>query len=90
VPGKSRHGKKKFSHRKKGKSVLVSSPLAAQQRVDTQPSEVITSHKVATPSAGVPMPTSAQYPYIVTELRGIGILTGIILVILVVLFLVLS
>ena len=90
MPSKSRHGKKKFLRRKKGKSMLLSSPQAIQQRVDTQPSEIITSHKEATPSAGVPIPTSAQYPYIVTELRGIGILSGIILVILVVLSLVLS
>jgi len=47
-----------------------------------------------TPSAGTPIPratlSTARYPYVVAELRRIGILAGITLAVLIVLALVLS
>jgi len=50
--------------------------------------------EVSVPSAKVPAPsvkvTTVSYPYIVTELRRIGILAGIMVVVLVVVFFILS
>jgi len=63
--------------------------MPAQQQVVAQPDKPAVPPKVAAPSVGAPTLTLARYPYVVTELRRIGILAGIILVILVVLFLVL-
>jgi len=63
----------------------TSPAMAAQQQVVAQPEQPITPPKVSAPSAGVPAPTLARYPHVVNELRRIGILAGIILVILVVL-----
>jgi len=84
MPGKSRHSRRS----KKGKGRQVSSTVAAQQQAVTQ------TPKPAAPSASAPTPlatlTAVRYPYIVTELRRIGILAGIMLVILVVLALILS
>ena len=94
MPGKSRHGKGKHPH--------LSKKSRARQRHDTValPQPVVTdAHQ---PAATISTPPSlrtpasprtsrvAQYPYITTELRRIGILAGIILVILIVLALVLS
>ena len=90
MPSKSRHRQRKISQSKKRRSMSVSPPLATQQPVEAQPSRPVAPPKVAAHSVRTPIPTSARYPYIVTELKSIGILTGIILVILVVLFLVLS
>jgi len=64
--------------------------MAAQQQVVAQPDKPVAPPKVAAPLAGMPTLTLARYPYVVTELRRIGILAGIILVILVVLFFVIS
>jgi len=95
MPGKSRHSKGKHPVRSKrkrgGRGSVVS---AAQQSPVSQ-----TGGPVPQPEASVPSPSTlapsatvatTRYPYIVTELRRIGILAGIILVILVVLALVLS
>jgi len=68
--------------------------MAAQQPAVTQAYKPAAAPKVAAPPASVPTPlatlTAVRHPYIVTELRRIGILAGIMLVILVVLALVLS
>ena len=90
MPSKSRHSQRKLSRRKRRKGTLVSPPPVSQQQAVAQPYKPVAPAKVAAPSAGVPVLTLARYPYIVTELKRIGILTGIILVILVALFLVLS
>ncbi len=89
MPGKSRHGRgKHLSRSKKGKSRRSPPAIAAQRQIVTQ------APKPAAPSAGVPVPmatpTPARYPYIIFELRRIGILAGIMLAILVGLALVLS
>jgi len=90
MPSKSRHGRRKLHRSKKRrKGTPISPAMAAQQQVVAQPDKSVVPPKVAAPSAGAPTLTLARYPYIVTELRRIGILAGIILVILVVLFLVL-
>jgi len=95
MPGKSRHGKGKHSFqskREKGKHRF--SATVVQQRVVAQANKPITPPKPSAPSVSVPTPraalTTARYPYIVAELRRIGILAGIMLVILFVLALVLS
>jgi len=94
MPGKSRHARRRLSRSKKRKGGQVSSAVAAQQPAVTQADKPAASPKVSAPSASVPSPlatlTAVRYPYIVTELRRIGILAGIMLVILIVLALVLS
>ena len=98
MPGKSHHGKRKLhpqSKKSKAKQRYVATS-AQQQMVAQAPKSPIPATVPATPasSASVPTPPPApkavQYPYITAELRRIGILAGIILVILVVLALVLS
>ncbi len=95
MPGKSRRKRKKYSiqsKRNKGRpsrpSVLGLQPAVAQTR------EPVSSPIVSVPSASVPTPVAkpaaTRYPYIATELRTIGILAGIMLVILIVLAKVLS
>ena len=94
MPGKkSRHakGKRSFqSKRKKGRH--YSSTIAAQQQAVAQTREPVAPPKLSTPPVSVPKAAlaTARYPYIVAELRRIGILAGIILAILIVLALVLS
>jgi len=95
MPGKSRYGKGKHpvrSKRKRGEHSSVA--RAAQQSPVSQTGEPIPQPEVSVPSPSTLAPSAtvatAHYPYIVTELRRIGILAGIILVILVVLALVLS
>ena len=94
MPGKSRHGRIKHSFQGKKKKSRRSHPAAvAQRQADIQISKPVASPKVATPSAGAraptPMLTAVRHPYILIELRRIGILAGMMLVILVVLALVL-
>ena len=80
------------SRKKRGK--FGASTKVAQQSVTTQTCEPVTPSQAAASSASVPTsmpaPTAVRYLFIVTELRRIGILAGIALVILVVLSLVLS
>jgi hypothetical protein len=77
--------------RKKGRP--SSSTVIAQQPSASQTNGTISQPKVPIPPARVPAPVSTptvvQYPYISTELRRIGILSGIMIAILVVLALVL-
>ncbi len=95
MPGKSRHGRGKYlpkSGKKKGKhdrsAMLVQSPAVTQNH------EPVPSPDVSVPSARVPTPVVkpavGQYPYIAAELRTIGILAIIMLIVLTVLALVLS
>lgn len=92
MPGKSRQ--KHQSQSKKKKRRRGSSAIAAQEPAVSQIYEPVSEPVVSAPSASVVTPkakqTTARYPYIVTELRRIGILAGITLAILVVLALVLS
>lgn len=92
---KSRHGRRKHSFQGKKKKDRRSSPgVVAQQQAGIQIDKPVTPPRVIAPSASeptpMPVPTAVRYPYILAELRRIGILAGIMLVILVVLALVLS
>ena len=93
MSGKSRRsrGKHSFQSRKK-KGRLASSTITAQQPAITKAHEPVAPSKVAAPAASMPTskpaPTVVRYPFIATELRRIGILAGIVLVILVVIALV--
>ncbi len=85
---KSRHGRDKhLSRRKKSKMRLGASPVVAQSRAVAHPEVPASPAKVPTPTATL---TATHYPYVVAELRRIGILAGIILAALVVLALVLA
>jgi len=95
MPGKSRHGKGKQPVRSKRRSSgHGSSAIVAQQPPVSQAYEAVPQPEVSTPLPTTPASSAAvstvHYPYITTELRRIGILAGITLVILVVLALVLS
>ncbi len=95
MPSKSQHGRRKRSFRGKKKKDRRSPPgIVAQRQAATQTYKPVVPPRVAAPSASTPTPmpalTTVRYPYILTELRRIDILAGIMLVILVVLALVLS
>ena len=88
MPGKTGHGKRKHTALGKKKKSRRVSPAMAEQEPPVSSSEVpASSGAVSTP---VTPATPVRYPYIYSELRRIGILSGIILAILVVLTLVLS
>ena len=87
MPGKSRRGRGKHSARSKKKRGALAG--VAQQRVATETYKPAAPAVPASSPTPIVIPTGARYPYIVTELRRIGILAGIMLAILVVLALVL-
>ena len=94
MSGKSYGGRGKHSARSKKKKMKHGfSPAGAQQQITTQNQEPVS--QVVSPSAKVLKPRSTlssvvQHSYITTELRRIAILAGVMLVILVVLYLVIS
>ena len=94
MSGKSQHGKGKHPPQsKKGKAKQRAAAMASQQRVVSQIPEPAAPTTVTTPSIKVPAAVSRsaqRYSYVTVELRRIGILAGIIIVILIVLALVLS
>ena len=95
MTAKSRHGRGKHSSQGKGrKSSRRSSTTVAQQPAMAQTHEPVSRSTTLAPSVNMPTPmaksAAVQYPYIATELRFIGVLAGIMLIILVVLALVLS
>jgi len=95
MPGKSRRGRGKYSPQsKKKKDRLGRSATLARQPVVAQTHESVSSPDVSVPSVMVPTPVVKpainEYPHIATELRIIGILAGVMLIVLVVLALVLS
>ncbi len=95
MPSKSRHGRRKRSFQGKKKKSRRSPPgVVAQRQAATQTDKPDIPSKVAAPTARAPTPmpvlTAVRHPYILTELRRIGILAGILLAILVVLALVLA
>ena len=92
MPGKSRRWHPPQSKKGKGKR---SHAVPVDQKQAVAPIYKPVSHPEApAPPASVPTPapppTVVHYPYIVTELRTIGILAGVIVVILVVLALILA
>ena len=96
MPSKQRHAKgRQPSRSKKRKSTRGSLATAAEQPVVSQTYEPVSRTKAPeTLTSAVNVPASSavstvQYPYIVPELRRIGILSGIMLAVLIVLALVL-
>ena len=96
MPGKSRHGKGKHPHHsKKSKAIQRQEAKASQQQVTVDASLKATPtdiDKAAPPKPAVvsERKKAIQYPFIIGELRRIGILAGIIMIILIILALVLS
>ncbi len=94
MPSKSQHGRRKLSRSKRRKGWQGFPPVAAQQQAVAQTREAVVPPGVSAPVASVPTPmatqTPARYPYIVAELRRIGILAGIMVAVIVVLALVLA
>jgi len=91
MPGKSKHkrGKRHQAHGKKGKSRRHFEAPVAQQSVVTETGEHVSQPGTPAPPVSTPgplaKPTAFRYPYMATELRTIGILAGVIIIILIVL-----
>ncbi|HJX13444.1 MAG TPA: hypothetical protein VJ377_07960 [Dehalococcoidales bacterium] len=93
MPGKSKHGRGKQPHQSK-------KSRAMRRQEVTSPRPVAEAGAPPTVAAAAPLPPPKpaapakvkviEYPYITAELRRIGILAGIIIVILVILSLVIS
>ena len=94
MPGKSRHGRQKVSRSKRKKGKYDVSAVGAQQQVAAQTYEAVSHPEASPPAPSRPVtrsaPPTTSYPYIGAELKRVGILAGIILVILVILTSVLS
>ena len=93
MPGKSRHSRKKHLPQSKKRKGRPSFPgVVAPQQAEIQVDKPAAPAQVVAPLASTPMPvlTAVRHPYVLAELRRIGILAGILLAILVVLALVLS
>jgi len=95
MTGKSQHHKGKHSvHSKKSRAIERSGAPAPQQPIVTQISRPVVipdvSSRQAAATASLTASKTVRYPFITAELKRIGIMAGIILVILVVLALVLS
>ena len=95
MPGKARHSKSRHTSRsKRRRSGQGSVATPVQQLADSDTYRSVSKPQVSPPSPGAitraatAAPVSS--PYIIAEMRRIGILAGITLVILVVLALVLS
>ena len=92
MPGKSRRKRGKYSIQSKRKGRPRRAIILAQQPAVTQTHEPVVSSDVSTPSARAPTPMAkpeaVRHPYIAIELRTIGILAGIMLIILIVLALI--
>ncbi len=92
MPSKSRRWHPPQS--KKGKGRRSRSVTVTHQQPVAQSNKPVSRPEVSAPPVSVPAPVPpqivVQYPYIVTELRTIGILAGVMLAILVVLALVLA
>ena len=95
MPGKSRRIKGKYPPRGKGsKSRQHFSATVAQRTAVARTDEAVhrpnVSASLASKISSMTKPPANQYPYIVPELRSIGILAGVVLLTLIVLTLVLS
>ena len=93
MPSKSGRGRHSARSRKK-KGGHGFQPIATQQQAAAQTHRSVSQPEVSAPptSAPIPMTTPAamRHPYVAAELRRIGILAGVMLVILIVLALTLS
>ena len=89
MTGKSRRKQGKKSPNRKVRS--QQRPAAATQApAAPPPNEVITQPEATSPPAALPRqsakPQTIHFPYIATELRTIGILAGIMLIVLIILY----
>ena len=94
MPGKSKQSKGKHPHNsRKSKAIQRQSTVTTQRQAVTEASPVADTAAAGaniTKAAGAPARAKApQYPYIAGELRRIGILAAIILVVLIILAIVL-
>jgi len=93
MPGKSRHGKGKHPHHsKKSKAMMRQAGTRLQQQataVAPKPAESVKAPGVPKADATSEAVTTLRYPYVAGELKRIGILAGIIIVVLIVLSIVL-
>ncbi len=93
MSGKSKHGHRKLSRSKRKAGKQIVSAVKVQQQAIAMPVESTSRPERADSSASrtsVAAPPMPRYPYITAELRRIGILSGIILVVLVILAFALS
>ncbi len=95
MPGKSQSRKGQYANQSKKKKSRSGRPaVPAQLSAIAQARQPISPPNVPTAPASAPVPAAKlmpnQYPHIAGELRTIGILAGIMLIILIVLALVLS
>ncbi len=91
MPGKSRRSRGKHAfQRKKGKGRPSPQVIATQSQAVAQTYESVSPPKESVPPVRMPSLATAvvRYPYVLAELRRIGILAGVILAILIVLALV--
>ena len=95
MPGKTRRKKAKFSGQSKKKTsrqkqpaVAVRQPVAVQAQEPIPPSDISASPVIK--PAPVAKHAAVHHPYIAAELRTIGILAAVMLVVLIVLGLVIS
>jgi hypothetical protein len=88
MPKKPRKGKAFYSKKKKIKQ-RAPTPVVQQPAISQIPKPDVAPPAVRTPSIKSTAKT-AQYPYVIAELKSIGIISGIILAILIVLALALS
>jgi hypothetical protein len=93
MPSKSRAGKGKHPHQsKKSKAIRRQEATRIQphKTVDSPQPAAVATKPAAEAASTLEKTRTIQYPFIVSELRRIGILAGIILVILIILALILS
>ncbi len=94
MPSKSRHGHRKYQiTSKKRREKQRPSASTTRQPINTPTSTLVSPMSKVDSKVGISAPSetpdTSKYDYVFAELKGIGILTGIILVILIVLALVL-
>lgn len=92
MPGKSRHGKGKHPHHsRKSKAIKRQAGISLQQQATAvAPEPAAPARTTPAPEAAASAAVTApRYPYVTGELKRIGILAGIIIVILIVLSVVL-
>lgn len=93
MPSKSKHGKGKHPHRsKKSKAIQRQSATRVGHNIEQNLETLGVTEKptIARTSNIVEKTITTEYPFITYELRRIGVLAGIILVILIVLAIILS
>ena len=90
MPGKSQHKHGKHSSRNKKRMGRPNRPVMAAQPTPTESARETSAPRQIPKAPVATAGTAVQYPYIFTELRRIGILSGVMLVILIIIALVLT